>query len=191
MLSPHFLHMRLVSETTITLTGATIALIWWLSNAPGGGAWHIDIHLHPYIYVSWRSMFGCLTPICRHTMFNVCLHMGLRDGGKEEWTLWWMLCLSDMLAMVDSWYVWNKQVLWKGNVALFKMFYVVLSDGEDDIIMEFHPYRVGGGGCMATLTLDTLVAARGIRYKNKRVRQMRTPRLVGSEQWHQWKWQEL
>jgi DNA-binding transcriptional regulator YbjK len=32
------------------------------------------------------------------------------------------------------------QVAWKGSVDLFKMFYVVLSDGEDDsIIMEIHP----------------------------------------------------
>jgi hypothetical protein len=36
-------------------------------------------------------------------------------------------------------YLEVKKVLWKGNVGLYKMFYVVLTDGENDIIMDFHP----------------------------------------------------
>jgi hypothetical protein len=32
----------------------------------------------------------------------------------------------------------KKVVVWKGNVGQYKMFYVVLSDGEGGIMMEFH-----------------------------------------------------
>jgi hypothetical protein len=35
-------------------------------------------------------------------------------------------------------YLEVKRVVWKGTMGAYKMFYVVLTDGEDDIVMDFH-----------------------------------------------------
>jgi len=35
-------------------------------------------------------------------------------------------------------YLEVKKVVWKGTIGVYKMFYVVLTDGDDDIVMDFH-----------------------------------------------------